>query len=142
YQNLERMDISSRGYALIPEDRFLFISVESAAAIHQKNFLVLDSLFGLQNYKDSKNYVRVKNGFAHANKLYGQMVGLLQEGNNEEYLKILADDYGYELYPIYLEWYNELMDFENALDAELNHRYEAAMQRNMMVQILLVLFGL
>lgn len=142
YQNLERMDISSRGYALIPEDRFLFIDVESAAALHKRNFTVLDSLLALQNYKDQKNYTKVKNGFAHANKLYAQSVNLLKEGNQEEYLKILSADYGYELYPIYLEWYNELMDFENNLAADSNGRYESALQRNMMVQILLVVFGL
>lgn len=142
YQNLERMDISSRGYALMGEDRFLFIDVKSAAALHKRNFDVLDSLFALQNYKDPKNYAKVKNGFAEANKLYKEMVSLLKEGNKEEYLKILAADYGYELYPIYLEWYNQLMDFENNLAAESNRNYEAAMQRNLLVQILLVVFGL
>lgn len=142
YQNIEKMDISSRGFALIDEDRFLFLKVEDARLANKRTFMVLDSLLALQNYEDPKQYAEVRKGLDKYIDLYKKSVELLKDGNREEYLILLSEDYGLNFHPIYTKWATKLYAFQDQMDAEAKTQYEAAVSRNTIVQILLVIIGL
>lgn len=143
FLNIRDMDISSRGYALISEDRFLFHSVEVAKERNVRNFKVLDSLLTLQNYNlASKDYAAVKMGFNKYTDTYGKMVQYLRSGDKESYLELLSDDYGKTFYEVYIAWLTDLQDYEQAIHSDAQEQYEAAVFRNTLVQILLVIVGL
>lgn len=142
FLNVRDMDISSRGYALISEDRFLFHSVEVARERNVRNFRVLDSLFALQNYTDHREYAQVKKGFEKYTDTYELMIQNLKNGDKQAYLDLLSEDYGLEFYQIYIGWLTNLQAFQDTIASEAQAQYEAAVLRNTIVQFLLLLIGL
>lgn len=142
FLGIRQMDISSRGYALIPEESFLFYSVEVARATNLRNFHVLDSLFSAQGYSDPENYNAMKASFSAYVDMYEVMVGHLNKGELEEYKFLLANDEGRFIWPVFDRFTRNLYAYQDALTLEANQQYESAVFRNTLVQILLLIIGL
>ena len=62
YQNIQLMDISSRGYALIRQPEYLFWTVKMARDRNTEIFRHLDSIFVAQNFTNPDRYEEVKKG--------------------------------------------------------------------------------
>ena len=142
YMNIRLMDISSRGYALVREESFLFYPVEDAIKRNKATFKSLDSLFSIQGYSDPENYQKVKEGLDNYVKVYSDMVQFLREDNMEGYLGLLKEDFGKKFYAEHLTFSQNLAAYENQLNQEADAQYQAAGFRNLIVQILLLIVGL
>ncbi|GAA5027665.1 hypothetical protein GCM10011506_16200 [Marivirga lumbricoides] len=140
--NMRQMDISGRGYALIRDDGFLFWSVDVARRTNRDNFRTLDSLFAIQGFSDPVNYPRVKAGFYEYADMYEQMVKHLKNDDMEAYLKILSNDFGRDFWPVNAAFSSNLAQFQEQLIEKAELRYENAIFRNSVVQLLLLLIGL
>jgi len=142
YQNIRSMDISVRGYALMHEDSFLFLSPRNAHTTNQRNCRVLDSLLAVQGYQDPVAYQSPQKGLVEYANMYGEMVALLKENRMDEFKALLAQDKGNSFWQDYDRFARQLMAFENKLNHEAQLEYEAAELRNTIIQILLVVLGL
>ncbi len=141
FLNIRNMDISSRGYALIQEDRFLFLPVEEARLVNARNFKVLDSLFAIQGYSDPQNYAAVKEGFTNYVNLYAKMVALLKNGDTDTYRELLSQDHGKHFWTTNEKFSTKLYKFEDELKEKAQLSYDAAVGRNTLLQYLLILIG-
>lgn len=143
YENIRLMDISSRGYALVRDPLYLFWSVEMAEDRNREIFRNLDSLFEIQGYSNPKNYASVKQGLDYyINEVYAKMVQHLQHDRLDGYLLILKKDFGADFWYTFKPFLDEVTAYEDGLNQQAQEQYEAAVRRNSLVQILLILLGL
>ena len=136
FLNIRQMDISARGYATIPEERFIFWSVEDARNANERNFNVLDSLFSLQGYYDPVNYNDMKAGFVRYVNLYEQMLMLLRSGDLDGYKALLYEDYGKIFWKVNERFTALLLPFEAQLNQKAELSYKEASERNIIIQVL------
>lgn len=142
FLNIRNMDISSRGYALMQEESFLFLSPENAKKTNRINFLRLDSLLYVQGYHDPENYAAMKANFGTYANLYEKMVEHLRKGDVDEYKALLAQDYGKHFWTINENFSSKLYAQLDTLNREAQAQYEAAVFRNNLIQLLLLAIGL
>jgi CHASE3 domain sensor protein len=145
-QNLAQItrsiDVSIRGYAIMREDRFLFLSMEEARQTNQRNIATVDSLLSLQGYGDMELYASVKQGLHEYTDLYEQMIGLIRLDSIADFRQLLSQDRGKEFWKNYESFTAKLYAYEDNLFQKTKADYETAMRRNKVVQILLVIIGL
>lgn len=139
---IRQMDISARGYALTKVKRFFFYDVARAGMENEQVFRKYDSLFKVQGYKPTKTYDSVRAGMHEYVRIYDRMVSSLMADEDEEYLKILHEDYGFYFFPVYDRFSKQLLAFEGALTRKADAEYQAASTRNLVVQILIALIGI
>lgn len=142
YQNIRSMDISIRGFAIMLDPRYLFLSVDSARATNRRNFHTLDHLLEVQGYHDPEAYAALKQGLSDYVDLYEQMISLIKQNDLEGFKKLLAEDRGKHFFQTYDRFATRLIVYENKLYEESQAEYEAAMNGNNLVQIILTLVGL
>lgn len=142
FENVQFMDISGRGYALIREPQYLFHSVKNAYDYNAVTFRRLDSLFAIQGIDTMKSIPKIKASLTGYTDIYAQMVGRLQENDLEGYLALLEKDYGKQFFQEYTPFMDQVNAFEAQVVANAQEEYAAALTRNTVVQFLLVLLGL
>lgn len=142
YQNIQLMDISSRGYALVRQPDYLFWSVKMANDRNADIFQNLDSLFALQGFKNPKFYPEVKKGLNDYTKMYAQMVTHLQAKEDSLYLVLLKQDVGRYFWEVFNPFSQDVNAFEAQKNQEAQQSYADAVMRNRMLQVLLILIGL
>lgn len=142
HQNIRSMDVSIRGFAIMQDPSYLFLSVDSARATNRRNFQVLDHLLSVQDYSDPEAYTALKKGLHDYVDLYEQMIRLVQAHDIEGFKALLAEDRGKHFFQIYDRFATRLMAYEDQRLQESQAKYEAAMTRNNVVQIILVIVGL
>jgi CHASE3 domain sensor protein len=141
HDNMRFMDISSRGYALIRKDEYVFWNVESARGLNRRIFRHLDSLFAIQGFEHAK-YEDMESGLNTYATVFEKMLTHLKNEETGEYLKLLEHDYGKSFYVSYTPLLDEIAAFEKQLATSAQDEYATAMDWNMMVQTLLILVGL
>jgi CHASE3 domain sensor protein/GAF domain-containing protein len=144
FRGLHRsMDISVRGFAVIHEDRFIITKPEGARKSALRNFHRIDSLGALQEYVDSAGYMRqFKAAFLEHINVYEQMIELARQDSMTAFKAILSQDQGKAIWERWDRANKQLTAFENKLFEEAQADYEAAMNRNVLIQLLLTVFGL
>jgi CHASE3 domain sensor protein len=142
YQNIQLMDISSRGYALIRKPEYLFWTVEMSNQRSRDIFRNLDSLFTLQGYTNPKNYSEVKSGLDQYTKMFARMVGYLANNEDEKYIELLSKDEGRLFWAVYTPFVVEVTAHEAQINADSQEEYAEAVFRNGVIQILLLVIGL
>src|SRR5690349_18642802 len=142
YQNIQLMDISSRGYALIRTPDYLFWTVKMARDRNVEIFHRLDSMFVLQGYPEPKFYSEVKKGLDAYTDMYVQMVAHLAAKEDEQYFILLKKDVGRYFWEVFNPFSNDVKAFETAINQQAKLSYENAVARNVFVQTLMILVGL
>jgi CHASE3 domain sensor protein len=141
HDNIRFMDISGRGYALIRKKEFLFWDLKSAQNLNKVIFRSLDSLFYIQQFSNV-NYDKMKKALDHYTSVFSRMVQHLENGETEQYLAMLEHDYGKTFYQTYTPLLDEIAQYEKTLAADAQENYGAAVLRNRIVQVLLIILGL
>ncbi len=142
YQNIQLMDISSRGYALIRKPEYLFWTVKMANLRNKEVFKTLDSLFAAQGFSNPKNYPEVKHGLDLYTKMFEKMVLYLSNNEDAQYIDLLGKDEGRLFWDVYTPFAIEVKAYEASINADSQERYAQAVFRNRVIQFLLVLIGL
>ncbi len=142
FLNIRNMDISSRGYAIMGEERYLYWTVEIAQETNRENFRTLDSLFREQGFSYN-NYRAVKAGFEKYVLIFEDMLKYLRAGDIDGYKTILTRDFGKDFFLVTIAGFmDELAPFETALAQRAEDRYESAILRNSVLQLLLFIIGI
>lgn len=142
FENIQLMDISARGYALIREPQYLFHSIDDALNYNKVTYRQLDSLFALQGIDTMQRIPKVKASLDEYTQWYVKMVRHLQNDEMDAYLAILEKDYGKNFFQEYTPFMDQINEIENKVVVNAQEEYEAAVNRNSIVQFLLVLLGL
>jgi hypothetical protein len=142
YQNIQLMDISSRGYKIIRRPEYLFWSVKMARDRNTEIFHDLDSIFQLQGFDDKALYPQVKKGLDDYADMYAQMVDYLQANQDSLYLELLEKDLGRYFWDVFNPFAKSFNAFEAQINLEAETSYREAVTSNNIVQFLLVLLGL
>jgi signal transduction histidine kinase len=135
-RTLHQLDIGLRGYALVPNER-LADPFDSANIRIKKVFTILErelsaqrfNMTLLQELQDSVNSY-----FSIADIMFKN----LKENKREEFLKLLEADYGYDTWLHYNKFSIEVTKFEDAIIAQANQNYQAALKRNYLALLLLI----
>jgi CHASE3 domain sensor protein len=142
YQNIQLMDISSRGYALIRKPEYLFWSVAMARERNRDIFQNLDSIFAVQQFNNPENYQQVKKGLDNYTDMYAVMVSHLQANEDSLYVSLLGKDQGRYFWEVFNPFSQNVNSYERQINEEAQHAYERAATRNIVVQLLLIFAGI
>ena len=142
YQNIQLMDISSRGYALIRQPEYLFWTVKMARDRNTQIFRHLDSIFVAQNFTNPERYAEVKKGLTEYTNMYEQMVLHLQANEDSLYIDLLKKDLGRYFWDVFNPFSKNVNEFEAKINEESKSIYQRASTSNTVVQLLLVIIGI
>ena len=142
YQNIQLMDISSRGYALIRQPEYLFWTVKMARDRNDEIFRHLDSIFVAQNFTNPDRYAEVKKGLTEYTNMYEQMVLHLQANQDSLYIDILKKDMGRYFWDVFNPFSKNVNEFEAKINEESKSIYQRASTSNTVVQLLLFIIGI
>ena len=118
YQNIQLMDISSRGYALIRQPEYLFWTVKMARDRNTQIFRHLDSIFVAQNFTNPDRYAEVKKGLTEYTDMYEQMVLHLQANQDSLYIDLLKKDLGRYFWDVFNPFSKNVNEFEAKINEE------------------------
>jgi CHASE3 domain sensor protein len=139
---LRRIDLGLRGYALT-RNKQLLNPYDGAIRDNVTNLAKLDSLFTIQRLDTTlEQFAVIKAGIEDYINTAKQMKALAEEGNTQEFIRILNEDKGYELWQLFQPFYNKTLRYEEMLTKQLTDDYTAAQNRNVFFQGALVLISL
>ncbi|HYG37279.1 MAG TPA: GAF domain-containing protein [Cytophagales bacterium] len=142
YTNIRQMDVSLRGFAIIPEDQFFFYKIDAAKEGNRLAFSKLDELLKVQGYSDPENYNEVKKGMEDYIERYEKMYNYLKENKREEFIAFMRHDYGKYFWETYKKFADRLYAYEEKINKEAEASYQAAIFRNSLVQTLMIILGI
>lgn len=142
FENIQMMDISARGYALIREPAYLFHTVKNAKDYNTLTYRLLDSLLQVQQYDGMKQYEEVKSGLNVYTDWFEKMVNHLERDEMDAYLAMLREDQGKMFWQAFVPFLENINAFEKKINDAAQTEYTAAVNRNTFVQFLLVILGL
>ncbi len=141
YENVQQMDISVRGYALIRKPQFLFWTAKSVKDRNNEIYRNLDSLFKLQNFPEMRTYEQLKQAMAQYSVMFSKMIVHLDNQEDSLFIDMLAFDHGKAFFDKFSPFEAAVKKFESELLKASEDRYQAAESRNAWVQWLLLLIG-
>jgi CHASE3 domain sensor protein len=138
---LRRIDLGLRGYALT-KNKQLLEPYDGAIKDNVNNLRKLDSLFMVQKLDTThQQFAKIKKGIEDYITTSKQMKTLAEEGNIDEFVRILNEDKGYDLWLLFKPFYDATLKYEEAIIKKATESYESAQNRNVIFQIALVLLS-
>lgn len=142
YQNIQMMDISGRGYALVRQPEYLFWTVKMARDQNTRIFNNLDSIFAAQGFTNPERYEEVKVGLDKYTSMFEQMVTHLDHNEDSLYLDLLKKDLGRFFWEVFNPFSGSANAYEVKINEDAQRSYEQASLRNNIVQLLLIFVGI
>jgi signal transduction histidine kinase len=131
------VDIGLRGYALIPENRFLD-PLELALAEKDSLFQMVEKDLLGQNFPMASFY-QFRDSLDAYIALSMRMMDNVTDGQMNTFIKELSADRGYGLWIMYEKFSVSVDDFENAIKMQAAQRSEAAINNLYLIQVALFL---
>lgn len=136
-RTLHQLDIGIRGYALVPTAQ-LAEPFDLAHVGKEKILSELESALTEQQFNMTE-FNRMRDSIESYFKIANVMFADLKEGKKEEFLELLAADYGYNTWLQYEDFSSKINAFEDAIIEKTNANYQTALQRNYTALLLLIL---
>jgi CHASE3 domain sensor protein/putative methionine-R-sulfoxide reductase with GAF domain len=141
-RTLRSIDLGIRGYALT-KNKGLLSPYEGAVRDHPKNIRAIDSLLAVQKLDTSiVAFVPVKAAINSYIETCKQMHDLITNGQDSTFLALLNEDKGLAAWLAFAPFNTSLNNYENQLIAKAEADYESAMNRNLVVQGVLLIAGI
>jgi hypothetical protein len=145
-KSIRHVDVTLRGYAIIPEERYLYISVKAIKDQTEESFNNLDSLLAAQGFQDEvtlKELDEYKRFLTELIGDYEKMVTHIKSGEYAQFLEIFKKDKGNLLGDVYYDKVKtKIFAFEDGLNAKAESRFRNAVQDNLYFQIALLVISL
>jgi signal transduction histidine kinase/ActR/RegA family two-component response regulator len=138
------VDVSLRGFALIPDDRYLYRSNAYLKIDLENNFQRLDSLLALQGYNDAQGLEAInayKTAMRNFVDYHGEMIDLIRAGRMDEFHAAFTKDIGANFWPIYTQAYEAIARFEDRLTQQAMSQYRFLSISTLYIQFFLLLIG-
>lgn len=133
---IHSLDIGLRGYYIVRTPAFVH-PMDNAISVKDS---ILDNVarpLAELGYNDAE-YTVFKDSLDSYTAYTFMLKDLLIEDRDEEFKKIFSSDKGAYLWWQYEELERHINDYLNTVDEEAQHKYENALQRNQIVQLLLL----
>lgn len=135
-RNLHLLDLGLRGYALVKNSKLIVEPIDSVSAHKEIIFNNLETALASQGYplqplQEIKDSVNAYFGFV----LY--MKNLVDTNQQEKFLQLLDQDRGYAVWLKYKQFSDDINRFEDAISANAQANYEAALRNSYWLQIVL-----
>ena len=133
---IHSLDIGLRGYYIVRTPEFV---APMDNAIHVKDSILLKIEENLRVLKyDDPEYGIFKDSLNAYTEYSFMLKELLINNRDEEFRAIFRTDKGAHLWWKYLELENNIMKHLNSVDSIAQRKYESALQRNQLIQIILL----
>ena len=139
------VDITMRGFAIIRDEKFNYISNTQIRKQMEGNFARLDSMLNAQHYANAEGWKMVqtyKDSIRSFVDYHAYMLDLLRKDSLDTFRKVFLTDKGAKLGPPFAAALAQIDAFEDQLNRQAVADYHAAVQNNIYVQVLMLLFGL
>lgn len=138
---LRQIDLGLRGYALTGSEQLL-IPYNSAVHANDDNLWRIDSLLTVQQLDTSRQqFAVVKNELYEYLDHCKLMKEAAQLGDTDEFVRLLNEDKGYYLWQTFDPVNRSIVAYEDALVERSQQQYEAALNDNVVFQLILLLIS-
>lgn len=144
-ETLRHIDVGIRGYAIIHDRRYVYMSSDSIKRNQEKNNVRLDSILALQHYNNPEGLETLRDFREYINEYiiyFNDMLAALDKRDTAEFKRLFYLDKGAAAGKAFSKAKEFLFQFEDALDAEAILNYKTAMARGIYLQIILLLIGM
>jgi signal transduction histidine kinase len=131
------IDIGLRGFAIMENAQF-FSPVDSAILRKDSILHNVESRLSKQNYNLTEFYALRDSLNAYITFAL-HLKQLLLDDNKDEFKRLFSSDKGLYLWLQYLKCLEHIAEFEGQINAEAEHEYQAALNRNYLLQLTLFL---
>jgi CHASE3 domain sensor protein len=140
-RTLRSIDLGIRGYALTKNTQLLS-PYDGAVREHPRNLRKIDSLLTLQKLDTSvEHFSKIKIELNNYLDLAAKMKSEITSGNQDEFLRLLNLDKGYDAWMAFAPFFRSITAYENEVIAKAEKDYQSAMNRNLVVQVILLIVG-
>src|SRR5258706_5614600 len=141
-ESLRGMDLGLRGYALT-KNKQLLSPYESSMAGNITNLRNLDSLFKVQKLDTAlARFEKIKTGIDDYVEVTKKMKAAVERDSIKEFVRLLNQDKGYDLWVLFSPFNDGIVKYEDAQISKAQADYEAALDWNIFIQIILLALGL
>jgi uncharacterized protein YxeA/putative methionine-R-sulfoxide reductase with GAF domain len=137
-QGIKSSDLTVRAFALSKSEKMLQFDI--VQKITAANFDTLETLLKKRNY-DLKPYYAVKDTILNYLKFQEYMLDLVRKDSMVKFKQLFILDKGNNVWAFYNQYATQLFAKENALFNTAQSNYEAAMNNNIWLQLLLIFVG-
>lgn len=141
---LRHLDVSLRGFALVRDERYLYIKPEQLNLQMEQTFARMDSLLRVQEYHDTEGLKALADYQATIRTLVKDGSVMVQHLRNREdslFMEIFFQDKGSFIGPPMAATDAKILGYQDKLKGEAQARYQAAMEGNIYIQLFMVLLG-
>jgi len=139
---LRGMDLGLRGYALTKNKQVLS-PYENALIGNATNLRNLDSLFKIQKLDTVlSRFEKIKDGINKYIATTQAMKAAVEQDSVREFVRLLNEDKGYDLWVLFSPFNDSITKYEDAIISKAQADYESALDRNIFIQIILLVLGL
>jgi CHASE3 domain sensor protein len=138
---LRQIDLGLRGYALTGSQQLLS-PYTSALQINDQNLWKIDSLLKVQQLDTTlQRFAVFKEELYAYLKHCNLMKEEIEKGNIDEFVRLLNMDKGYALWQTFSPINNSIIQYEDALVDRSQKKYEAALNGNVIFQLVLMVIS-
>jgi signal transduction histidine kinase len=134
-RSLHLLDLAVRSYGFVKSDHFL-LAIDTAISIKDTAFAQLEKPLALQEFPMNEFY-QLRDSVESYIKVAGSMMHLIKEGKMQEFVTILRNDPGYNVWLQYQRFSKYVNAFEDTIALRARLRYERALSNSYILQILL-----
>ena len=139
---VSQIDIGLRGYGINQDEKMLknsgfYVAIQQYPTM----FRQMDSLMTIQKL-DKTELVTQNKALEEYIQFCEEMRIQVKEGNLEKFRAMFDQDAGKKLWSSYAPFMTKIMNYEDGLVQKAQIQYEAALNRNLVVQIVLFLIGI
>lgn len=139
--HLRQIDLGLRGYALTKSEQLLD-PLKTGIRANELNLQKLDSLLRIQKLDTSfAKFNKIKKGISDYIKYSMLMKKEAEIDSMKQFVVMLNKDIGYDLWRVFAPFSASHIIYEDAVIKKAQSDYEAALNRNIFIQIILVLIG-
>jgi CHASE3 domain sensor protein/putative methionine-R-sulfoxide reductase with GAF domain len=139
--DLRRMDLGLRGYALVHNPTLLepyFSGLHDIPVTVKK----IDSLLVVQRLDTTRTKfaafnIKLNEFLQHSDN----MRALAQQDSLKDFVNLLNQDKGYDLWKLYAPTFNGVLAYEDKLVSQATNKYQNALDRNVIFQLLLIVLA-
>ena len=140
--SLRQIDLGLRGYALTKDEQLLD-PFNNGIIANESNLSKLDSLLKIQGLDTSLvKFDKIKKGVSDYIEFSKVMKNEAELDSMKQFVAMLKQDKGYDLWRLFEPFNSSHIAFEDSVIKKAKADYEAALNRNIIIQLILVLFGL
>ncbi|MFZ5971123.1 MAG: sensor histidine kinase [Bacteroidota bacterium] len=132
-RDLHLLDIGLRGYALTRNPGMLS-SIDTAVYDQPRIFARLEQSLTMQQFGNMGAFYELRDSVVAYFKLVSRMKELIDNGEQERFLKILNEDRGYPLWLQYKQFSQAVHQFEDDIASNAQANYQSALRNSFRLQ--------